>query len=205
MSADVKTETSRIIYLHGFNSSPDSYKAGVLSNKMRERGLEQFLITPSIPPVPAQAMVMLSRLVEDSRKSHTVSLVGSSLGGFYATCLAETYGCKAVLINPAVQPHELLTQYLGENTNYHTAESWQLDESHIQQLRDLDVELITQPDRYLLMLQKGDETLDYRQAQDMYKNCPSIIEEGGDHSFAGFENYIDRILTFCGLNVCACG
>jgi len=200
MLAKVTTQAaSFIVYLHGFNSSPESYKARALDLYMRERGIAKFLKIPVVPDVPSEATAMLSTLVEDLSKRYTVSIVGSSLGGFYATWLAERYGFTAVLVNPAVEPQELLLKYIGENTNYHTDKSWQLDESHIQQFRDLDVEFITQPERYLLMLQKGDETLDYRLAQAKYKNCPSIIEEGGDHSFVDFESHLDRILIFCGF------
>ncbi len=197
---EVITQTgSTIVYLHGFNSSPDSYKARVLDAYMRARGIGQFLEIPMIPAVPSEAVAMLASLVEDLGRHHTVSLVGSSLGGFYATWLAERYGCKAVLVNPAVRPQELLLEYIGKNTNYYTSESWELDESHIQQFRDLDVTLITQPERYLLMLQKEDETLDYRLAQDKYKTCATIIEDGGNHSFINFESHLNRILTFCGF------
>jgi predicted esterase YcpF (UPF0227 family) len=149
--------------------------------------------------VPNAAVDMLSGLFESLKKTHTVAVAGSSLGGFYATWLAERYACKAVLINPAVRPHLLLEKYLGENINYYTTEHWVLDESHIRQFRELEVEFITQPERYLLMVQKGDETLDYRQAVNKYSNCPAIIENGGNHSFVNFENYIEQILEFCDL------
>jgi len=191
---------TRLIYLHGFNSSPESYKAKVLHAYMAQHGILDQLIIPAIPSVPAEAMAMLAALYEQNRKQAEVAVAGSSLGGFYATCLAERFGCKAVLINPAVRPHLLLQKYLGENKNYHTAESWMLDASHIEQLQQLDTISITQPERYLLLLQKGDETLDYRQALEKYKDCPRVLEEGGDHSFTGFENHIEQILDFCGIS-----
>ena len=210
----------KLIYLHGFNSSPDSSKARVLRDYMDEKsagvmdntgparisqkktilnktGREFLLEIPAIPPAPAEAIEVLTRCVEAARKDYTVALAGSSLGGFYATWLAEKYGSRAVLINPAVSPHDLLKKYLGENVNYYTSERWMLDESHIEQLRKLDIKPITQPERYLLMLQTGDEKLDYRLAVAKYGGCPSIIEEGGNHSFVAFEDHIDRILDFC--------
>ncbi len=128
-----------------------------------------------------------------------LSLAGSSLGGFYATWLAEQYNCPAVLINPAVNPHVLLEKYLGENTNYYTAESWVLKQAHIEQFRKLNIENITNPHRYLLMLQAGDETLDYKQALRKYAGCHSIVEQGGSHEFSGFERYLDKILSFCNV------
>jgi predicted esterase YcpF (UPF0227 family) len=131
-----------------------------------------------------------------------VAFAGSSLGGFYATWLAERFGGKAVLINPAVRPHELLEKYIGENINYYTSEHWILNESHIQQFRELDVDCITDPERYLVMLQTGDETLDYRHAVEKYEDCNIELEQGGDHSFIDFENHIDRLLKFCEITQC---
>jgi uncharacterized protein len=187
-----------LLYLHGFNSSPDSWKARALSAYMCEYGLLHLLQVPSILPVPDDAIQQLSKQLESMLAEHgKVAVAGSSLGGFYATWLAERYGCPAVLINPAVRPHLLLEKYLGENINYYSAEHWHLDSSHIEQLRLLDVEHITDPQRYLLMLQTGDETLDYREAQAKYAASPAIIEQGGDHAFSGFERYIPRILEFC--------
>jgi len=191
--------STRLIYLHGFNSSPASHKARVLHAYMEQRGLLDQLVIPEIPPVPAEAMSMLVALYEENKKSADIAVAGSSLGGFYSTCLAERFGCKAVLINPAVRPHLLLAKYLGENTNYYTDEHWMLDKSHIEQFHQMDIETITRPERYFLMLQKGDETLDYGQALDKYRGCRVMLEEGGDHSFAGFENHISEILNFCGI------
>ena len=191
--------STKLIYLHGFNSSPESYKSRALHAYMDDNGILDSLISPAIPPVPADAMAMLMDLYESKSQLGNVAIAGSSLGGFYATCLAERFGCKAVLINPAVRPHLLLKKYLGENVNYHTSEHWKLDEVHIEQFRELDVDSITQPERYLLMLQKGDETLDYHQALGKYADCPLVLEEGGDHSFTGFENHIEQLLKFCGV------
>jgi len=103
------------------------------------------------------------------------------------------------LVNPAVRPHELLRKYLGENTNYYTAENWVLDESHIEQFRDLYIESISSPGSYLLMLQTGDETLDYREALEKYADCAAIVEQGGSHEFNGFDRHLDKILEFCNV------
>lgn len=188
--------STQLLYLHGFNSSPESSKALLLRAYMDERGMSDQLVIPALPPEPAEAMSRLISWFEANQKEAIIAVAGSSLGGFYATHLAERFGCKAVLINPAVRPHLLLKKYLGDNTNYYTDESWVLDESHIEQFRALDVASITHPERYLLMLQTGDETLDYRQALEKYQGCELVLEEGGDHSFAGFENHIAQILEF---------
>ncbi len=192
--------TTQLIYLHGFNSSPESHKAKVLQAAMQEKGLDQYLQVPEIPPVPVEAIEMLTNCVEKAQTSYNVAFAGSSLGGFYATWLAEHFGGKAVLVNPAVRPHVLLEKYLGENVNYYTSEKWVLNQTHIQQFRDLDVEKITQPERYLVKLQTGDETLDYQLAVDKYAGCHVEIEAGGDHSFTNFEQHIDSLLDFCGIS-----
>ena len=188
--------TNKLIYLHGFNSSPDSHKAVLLQAAMEEKNLGERLVIPAIPPEPDLAIKMLLEIAEDVQKSHEPVFSGSSLGGFYATWLAEHFKSKAVLINPAVQPHILLAKYLGENVNYHTSERWILEDRHIEDFRNAEVRQITQPENYLVLLQKGDETLDYRQAAEKYAACNLEIEEGGDHSFVDFEKHIDKLLGF---------
>ena len=188
-----------ILYLHGFNSSPESHKARVLHDYMNLSGLGDRIDIPEIPPVPAAAIELLQHHAETIIKDSGLSLAGSSLGGFYATWLAEKYNCPAVLINPAVKPHQILSKYLGENTNYYTAESWVLDETHLNQFRELTIDRLSHPHRYLLMLQTGDDTLDYREAVERYADCPAIIEQGGSHEFRGFERHLDKILEFCNV------
>lgn len=166
---------------------------------MHDAGLDDYIEIPDVPPVPEEAINLLNQRATIINNDYGLSVVGSSLGGFYATWLAEKFGCPAVLVNPAVRPHLLLAKYLGENVNYHTSEKWVFDETHIEQLRNLDVNQITQPERYLLMVQTGDETLDYRDAVNKYAGCPSIVEQGGDHAFTGFERYLDKILAFCNV------
>lgn len=191
--------STRLVYLHGFNSSPESHKARTLRAVMQGERLSKFLSIPEIPTAPEEAIDMLLDCVGSIDNANDVAFAGSSLGGFYATWLAERFGSKAVLINPAVRPHELLEKHLGENVNYYTSERWVLDEGHIQQFRQLDVGRITQPERYLVMLQTGDETLDYQQAAGKYADCNLVIEEGGDHSFVDFEKHIGNLLSFCGI------
>ena len=193
----------KIIYLHGFNSSPKSYKAQLFLQHMTAIGQRGNLIIPDISPYPDCAIEQVSDLIDAAYlEDDSVSLcfVGSSLGGYYATWFAEKMNCPAVLINPSVKPYETLAGYLGENANFFTNEKWTFNQSHIQQLLDIDVGNITQPERYLVLLQTGDETLDYRQAEKKYQNCHLQIEQGGDHSFLGFDNHIEAILKFAGLN-----
>lgn len=187
----------KLLYLHGFNSSPQSHKAQLISRYMSEKQCPELLLCPQIPEVPEEARLFLEQLVEAILVDHSLSFVGSSLGGYYATYLAEKYSQKAVLINPSVKPFETLAAYLGENKFYYSGNTWNFDESHIRQLKDMDVETITQAERYLVLLQTGDETLDYREAELKFKNSHCIIEQGGDHGFAGLERYIPQIMQFC--------
>jgi len=126
--------------------------------------------------------------------------IGSSLGGYYATWLAEKYESRVVLVNPAVKPYELFEDYLGFNRNIYTGEEYMLTMDHVEKLKSLKVEHITKPDRYLLMLQTGDDVLDYKQALEKYAAVPSIVEEGGSHEFAGFDRHLETVLAFCGVN-----
>jgi hypothetical protein len=190
---------NKILYLHGFNSSPESHKARVLHDYMQRQGLGNLVDIPKIPPLPAAAIELLQQHADKIIEDHPLSLVGSSLGGFYATWLAEKYNCPAVLINPAVRPHELLMKYLGENKNYYTGENWVLDHNHIKQFRELYIERVTQLERYLVLLQTGDDTLDYREALQKYAGCSILVEQGGSHEFSGFERHLEKILSFCNV------
>ena len=189
-------KSNKLLYLHGFNSSPQSHKAQVIFEYMRERDSLDSLICPQIPAIPEEARMFLEQLVETELPEHHLSFAGSSLGGYYTTYLAEKYSGSAVLINPSVKPYETLRAHLGENKFYFDKGCWEFDESHIQQLEDMKVEKITEPERYLVLLQTGDEILDYREAELKYKNSQIIIEQGGDHSFTDLECYIAQIMQF---------
>lgn len=195
-----------LIYIHGFNSSPASFKASLLKKFATRNHVSDRLHIPFVPAEPVRAIEILKNLVEthisdkQRREHQPVCLIGSSLGGYYATWLAEQYDCRAVLINPAVRPYELFEDYLGLNTNLYTGEKYELTMEHINQLRELEVETISKPDRYLLLLQTGDEVLDYKLAMEKYAAVPSIVEEGGSHEFAGFDRHLETVLAFCGIN-----
>lgn len=193
-------KAKKLLYLHGFNSSPQSHKAQLITQYMHKSQALDLLICPQIPAVPEEARLFLEKLVEETLDSHSMSFVGSSLGGYYATYLAEKYSGSAVLINPSVKPYETLRAYLGENKFYFDDTCWDFDESHIQQLKDMDVASITEAERYLVLLQTGDETLDYREAELKYKNAQCITEHGGNHGFDGLERYIKQIMQFSQIN-----
>jgi predicted esterase YcpF (UPF0227 family) len=182
-----------IVYLHGFNSSPQSHKAQVLKRHMAERGLGEKFACPTLPPAANQAV----RIAESAGLGERICYVGSSLGGFYATYLVEQYGGKAVLINPAIDPHVGLRAYLGTQTNLHTGEPYELTEAHLAQWRSLYVPEIT-PSRYLLIVETGDELLDYRRAVERYAGAEQVVVPGGDHSLQSFPSHLARILSFAG-------
>ena len=190
------SKTQKLLYLHGFNSSPQSLKAQQVIQYMSDNHCLDQLLCPQIPAVPEEAKLFLEQLVEATLEDHLLNFVGSSLGGFYATYLAEKYSGSAVLINPSVKPYETLRAHLGENKFFFDEGCWEFDESHIQQLETMKVEEITEPQRYLVLLQTGDETLDYREAESKYKDSQCIVEQGGDHSFVDFERFIPKIMQF---------
>lgn len=182
-----------IVYLHGFNSSPRSHKATLLERTLAERGLAGRYACPELPPRASDALAQIEPLLDAN-----TCLVGSSLGGFYATWLAEKHALKAVLLNPAIDPHVGLAAYLGPQKNLYTGEPYTLTEAHLREWRAIYVPRIT-PQRYLLLVETGDEVLDYRQAVARYAGCEQVVIEGGDHSLQSFPGHLPRILRFAGL------
>jgi predicted esterase YcpF (UPF0227 family) len=192
-----------LIYIHGFNSSPESYKASLLRDFANRINMPDILEIPALAYEPILAMQQLQQLIEKYHSHHALRplcFIGSSLGGYYATWLAEKYDSRVVLINPAIKPYELFEDYLGHNRNLYTGEEYELTMDHIDQLKAFEVNSISKPDRYLLMIQTGDEVLDYKMAMNKYAAVPSIVEEGGGHEFAGFERHLETVLAFCGVN-----
>lgn len=182
-----------IIYIHGFGGSGEGSKATLLRPLFRSDGI----IAPSLPTNPALAIATLSELIETFRRIETVMLIGSSLGGFYTLHLATKYNLKAVLINPAIRPYETLSRALGlsEGENFYDGSRYEWNESHLETLKSL-IPTKVNVDNILLLLQKGDEVLDYSDASTQLEGCEQIIEEGGDHSFRGIERHVGRIKQF---------
>jgi len=183
------------VYLHGFNSSPQSFKARLLQARLAELGRGAELVAPELSHWPAQAIATVEAVLANS-DPRAITLVGSSLGGFYATWLAERHAVRAVLVNPAVRAHELLSGLIGVQTNLYTGAQYQLTPMHLEQLRALDVGEITDPQRYLLLVAMGDEVLDSRIALQKYRHAAQIVVPGGDHGFTDFARYVDRIVDF---------
>jgi len=190
-------ESPAILYLHGLNSSPRSTKASQLTRALQRIGASDRLRVPTLHHHPRQAIAQAEAAIAELGRP---VLVGSSLGGYYATHLAERHGLKALLINPAVSPHRRFDGYLGPQTNLYTGEVWQLTDDHVRALAELDVPAPEDAERYQVWLQTADETLDYRQAADYYRGCAVRIQAGGDHGFQGFAERIPALLGFAGFD-----
>jgi len=191
-----------ILYLHGFRSSPQSMKARVMADRMAALGLSDQLISPQLPASPKLAMALALSLV-DGVPAGELSIVGSSLGGYYATWLAERIGCRAVLLNPAVVPLQDLDQHVGVTTQYHSSEPFEFKREYIDELRALAVDRITRPERYFLIAATGDEVLDYRDMVQHYAGARQHVIDGSDHGIAEFPEYVDAVLAFCGVEAAA--
>jgi predicted esterase YcpF (UPF0227 family) len=187
-----------ILYLHGFRSSPKSMKARVVGERMAALGLADQLICPQLPASPTAAMALVLSLI-DGIPPEELNIIGSSLGGYYATWLAERIGCRAVLLNPAIVPLQDLDQHVGVSTQYHTDQPFEFKREYIDQLRALDVPQISRPERYFLIAATGDEVLDYRDMVAHYQGARQHVIDGSDHAISAFPNYLDAVLAFCGV------
>ncbi|RLU01376.1 YqiA/YcfP family alpha/beta fold hydrolase [Ketobacter sp.] len=183
-----------LFYIHGFNSSPQSAKARILGEAVASMPGVQ-LHVPGLPYDPQRSIDILKSAVE-ACLPQPVGLVGSSMGGFYGTWLAEHYDLPLVLVNPAIRPYELLKDYLGINENLYTGERYEFTEQHIDVLRQLDVPVITRPQRYFLLTQTADEVLDYRQGVEKFAASQQTVEPGGSHGFDHFERHLPAIFSF---------
>jgi len=184
-----------LIYLHGFRSSPSSFKARLLAERMRRLGKGAQFVCPQLPASPRQAVGLLKAMALVPADT----LVGSSLGGYYATYLAEATGARAVLLNPATQPAEGLRGFVGRHTMFHSDEPFEFLPEYLDELRAMTVPAITFPARYFLVAAKGDELLDWRDMVARYPGARHRVLEGSDHGLSDFEDYMDEVLAFAGI------
>lgn len=182
-----------IIYIHGFASSGMGSKAQAFREYFKSQSMAFF--APSLPTIPKLAIQTLMEYIEACKNDKPIQLIGSSLGGFYAMYLAERYNLKAVLINPAINPDILLMNQVGQVQNFFDGAGFEWQQRHAESLKSFPVKAC-RPERYLLMLQKGDEVLDYRQALSVLPKAHTILEDGGDHSFQHIERHFERIERF---------
>lgn len=187
-----------ILYLHGFRSSPESFKARLLAQTMQALGRQDEYICPHLPASPKQAIAMAQSLVAGVA-AEDLAIIGSSLGGYYATFLAEQIGCRAALLNPAVKPPRDLQQYVGVTTEYHSGARFEFKQDYVAELLALQVPAITRPERYFLLAATGDEVLDWREMVAHYPGAQQHIIQGSDHGIAEFDQYQEQVLAFCGV------
>ena len=187
------SDVPALLYIHGFNSSPGSDKARQSQQWLAERHPDIAFVCPFLSPFPLLAMAELETEMA-SRK--IIGLIGSSMGGFYATWLAEKYRLKAALVNPAVAPWQGRDYLLGDQENYHTGEVHRIEQKHLDQLEQFEVATLSKPMQLMVLVQTGDEVLDYRQAVAKYADCKLLVEQGGDHGFQSFLRHLPDIMNF---------
>lgn len=188
-----------ILYLHGFRSSPQSTKASMLAQAVREAGRAADWVCPQLPPSPREALVLCTGLIQQriaqgmDPKTELVVL-GSSLGGYYATCLAEAWQCRALLFNPVVHAARDLATQVGEHTMWNSDERFHFLPSYVDELADMAVPRPAQPERYYLLAAKGDEVLDWREMVEFYQGCELRLLEGSDHGISDFSQWLPEVL-----------
>jgi uncharacterized protein len=190
---------THLLYLHGFRSSPQSTKARQVAQWMQRHRPEVTWWCPQLPPSPREAMDAVFAGVAAWPTSR-MAVIGSSLGGFYGTIVAERLGCPAVLLNPAVDPARDLATYIGEQHAYHDpSDRFYFRLEFIDELRQIAPAAITLPDRYLAIIAKGDEVLDWREMTARYAGCRIKLLEGGDHALSDFDQHLPDLLHFLQL------
>ncbi|WP_283789033.1 YqiA/YcfP family alpha/beta fold hydrolase [Bermanella sp. WJH001] len=192
-------ETLRCLYLHGFKSGPSSVKAQQTLHLFAEFDVAQNLHIPQLSPEPARAIdeaqFLYEQLIDEVGVDNCL-IIGSSLGGYYASYLVERFGGRAALINPAVRPYELLQDYLGENENLYNGEKFIVTPSYLTELLEIEVMPLKQPKHHFLLVKTHDETLDAMAAVKKYQASPSIIEYGGNHSYDDYPKRLPSIINF---------
>jgi len=189
-----------ILYLHGFRSSPSSYKAQRMKQALQERDLLHLWRCPQLPASPAQAIALCRRILDTELEAgharERLCIMGSSLGGYYASHLAQHYRSRAVLINPVVYAGRDLATQVGEHTCYHSDAPFHFLPEYVDELDDIHVPRPADPQQFYLLAAKGDEVLNWREMADWYRGSRGHIVEGGDHGFSDFDPWIPDILQF---------
>lgn len=191
-----------ILYLHGFRSSPKSHKATLLAQALRERGMQDEWVAPQLPASPKRAIELATYLIEQAKKTRgldperDLAIMGSSLGGYYATCLAEYWKCRAIVLNPVVYAARDLASQVGEHTMYHSSDPFVFLPEYVDELAEMAVGKPAHPERYYLLAAKGDEVLDWREMADWFSGSKGRILDGGDHGLSDFEQWLPEVLAF---------
>ena len=191
-----KPHVTHVLYLHGFRSSPQSAKASRLASLFGSTYPDVHWWCPQLPASPLAASKLILEGTANWPKEST-AVIGSSLGGFYATWLARRYDCKAVLINPAIDPARDLAKYIGEQSVWHDpSERIYFAPAYVEELRNLYVGEFKHPQKVFALIAKGDEVLDWREMTGRYPKCPQLVLEGSDHGVSDFELQLPRLLQF---------
>lgn len=181
-----------IIYIHGFGGSGEGVKAKIVRNHFKEEGV----LTPSLSYVPYLAVSTLINLIVLFKEKEEIHLIGSSLGGYYALYLGDYFNLKAVLINPSIHPYRTLAPWTGQARNFYDESTFEWNDKHVEMLKRYEVRSVNDQTKIMLMLQTGDDLLDYRQAVKKLPHAQTVIEEGGSHSFDYFETKLGIIENF---------
>lgn len=190
---------THLLYLHGFRSSPLSAKAVKMATAVQARHPAVHWWCPQLPPSPRQAMAMLMAGIAGWPQA-SMAVVGSSLGGFYATWIAARTGCPAVLLNPAVHPARDLAGHIGVQSAWHSPqETFFFQPEFVQELRELDAGTLSRPERFYTLIAKGDELLDWREMSARYAGSQGQLLEGGDHALSDFDAHLAGVLRFLAL------
>ena len=190
---------THVLYLHGFRSSPKSAKAQQMAAWMRAQRPDVHWWCPQLPPSPKEAMSLVFEQLA-RWPVERMAVVGSSLGGFYATVVAERSGCRAALLNPAINPARDLAGHIGDLTSYHDPDDhFYFRAEYVTQLRVLTPRAITRPERYFAVIAKGDEVLDWHEMTARYPGATIRLLEGGDHALSDFDSHLPHLLRFLGL------
>lgn len=190
---------THLLYLHGFRSSPQSAKARQVAARVAQRHPQVTWWCPQLPPSPKAAMDLLMQGIAAWPRPQ-MAVMGSSLGGFYATCVAETVGCKAALLNPAIHPSRDLATYVGEQTGWHDpGEHFFFEPRFVDELRALEGSPLALPENYFAVVAKGDEVLDWREMTGRYPGARIKLLEGSDHALSDFDRHIDEVFDFLDL------
>jgi uncharacterized protein len=189
-----------ILYLHGFRSSPRSTKARLMATHMQELGRAQEFVCPQLSASPKLAVAQAESIIQNYlaiASVQTLTLIGSSLGGLYATWLAEKYGCKAVMLNPCAKPPLDLQRYVGVSTVYGSDELFEFKAEYVDELKAFAVESITLPERYFLIAATCDEVLDWHEMVAHFASARQLVIEGSDHGISEFSQYLESVVAFC--------
>ena len=190
---------THLLYLHGFRSSPQSAKAQKMATWVQADHPTVTWYAPQLPASPRQAIEDLL-LGVTGWPVQRMAVVGSSLGGFYASWLAEHLDCPAVLLNPAVHPSRDLVKYIGEQPVWHDpAQSIFFDAAYVQELQVLEAKAPSAHPKTLALIAKGDEVLDWREMLARHQAGRVHLIEGSDHALSDFDLYKAEILEFLRL------